>query len=228
MKSWYDQGFEMLKSIQKENGALPNGPEPAITADINTAFAVMFLVRSSEILSLPPAGSNLEGGAGLGSTVGKTLRELKNGRVRAQETTKNLNELMDNLGEDLNNDQLELLANSIKDAIREYQSQPEKSRDRVRGFLRSLVSDKNFYKRLIGVRFLAGEQDLDNAPALIYALGDPDVRVCMEAHNGLRLVSRKIDSITVPEEPTLSDFQTVKSRWTSWLLKLRPDAALLD
>jgi hypothetical protein len=90
------------------------------------------------------------------------------------------------------------------------------------------VSDKNYYKRLIGVKFLAGEQDLDNAPALIYAMGDPDIRVCMEAHNGLRLVSRKIDSITVPEKPTLSDFQLAKDQWVNWLLKLRPDAELLD
>ncbi len=228
MKSWYDKGFEMFKQLQKEDGSLPAGPEPAVTADINTAFAIMFMVRSSEILSIPPAGSNLEGGGGLGKTSGKALKAIKNGRMRAEETSKNLNELIENLGEDLGNDQLELLSNSIKDAIREYQARPDKSRGQARAFLRSLVSDKNYYKRLIGVKFLAGEQDLDNAPALIYAMGDPDIRVCMEAHNGLRLVSRKIDSITVPEKPTLSDFQLAKDQWVNWLLKLRPDAELLD
>lgn len=228
MKSWYDNGFELFKQLQNEDGSLPAGPEPAVSADINTSFTIMFLVRSSEILSVPPAGSNLEGGGGLAKTAGKTLRELKNGRLRAEETSKNLNELIDNLGEELSNDQLELLSSSIKSAIREYQTQPEKSRGQARAFLRSLVSDKNYYKRLIAVKFLAGEQDLDNAPALIYAMGDPDVRVCMEAHNGLRLVSRKIDSITVPQEPTLPDFQLAKNRWVSWLLKLRPDAELLD
>lgn len=228
MRSWYDDGVKLFKSIQNKDGSLPKGPEPAISSDINTAFGIMFLVRSSEILSIPPADSNLEGGDGLGKTAGKALKELKNGRLRAEETSKNLDQLIQNLGDELNNDQLELLSNSIKDAIREYQDQPDKSRGQVRSFLRSLVSDKNYYKRLIGVKFLAGEQDLDNAPALIYALGDPDVRVCMEAHNGLRLVSRKIDSITVPESPTLSDFQIAKGRWASWLLKLRPDAELLD
>ena len=228
MKSWYDDCFAMFKEVQKEDGSMPKGPESTVSADINTSFAIMFLVRSSEILSIPPAGSNLEGGGGLGKTSGKALKELKNGRIRAEETSKNLNELIENLGEELSNDQLETLSNSIKDAIREYQAQPEKSRGQARAFLRSLVSDKNYYKRLIGVKFLAGEQDLDNAPALIYAMGDPDVRVCMEAHNGLRLVSRKIDSITVPEKPTLSDFQLAKDRWVSWLKKLRPDAELLD
>ena len=228
MKSWYDDGFAMFKDLQQEDGSLPKGPENTVGADINTSFAIMFLVRSSEILSIPPANSNLEGGSGLGKTAGKSLRELKNGRLRAEETSKNLNDLIENLGEELSNDQLEILSNSIKSAIREYQAQPEKSRGQARAFLRSLVSDKNYYKRLIGVKFLAGEQDLDNAPALIYAMGDPDVRVCMEAHNGLRLVSRKIDSITVPEKPTLSDFQHAKTRWISWLLKLRPGAELLD
>lgn len=228
MKSWYDDGVAMFKDLQQEDGSMPKGPEPTVSADINTSFAIMFLVRSSEILSIPPAGSNLEGGGGLGKTAGKALKELKNGRLRAEDTSKNLNELIENLGEELSNDQLEILSSSIKNAIREYQAQPEKSRGQARSFLRSLVSDKNYYKRLIGVKFLAGEQDLDNAPALIYAMGDPDVRVCMEAHNGLRLVSRKIDSITVPEKPTLSDFQTAKTRWITWLLKLRPGAELLD
>lgn len=228
MKSWYDDGFALFKNEQKEDGSLPAGPEATVSPDINTSFAIMFLVRSSEILSIPPAGSSLEGGDGLGKTAGKALKELKNGRMTANETSQNLNDLMENLGEDLSNDQLEFLSYSIKDAIREYQARPDKSRGQARAFLRSLVSDKNYYKRLIGVRFLAGEQDLDNAPALIYAMGDPDIRVCMEAHNGLRLVSRKIDSITVPEKPTLSDFQLAKDRWVSWLLKLRPDAALLD
>ena len=228
MRSWYDDGFEMFRDLQKDNGALPKGPEVTVTPEINTSFAVMFLVRSSEILSIPPAGSELAGGSGLGKLQGQTLKELKNGRISSEQTSKNLNDLIENLGEELTNDQLALLADSIKDAIREYQARPENSRGEARAFLRSLVSDKNYYKRLIGVKFLAGEQDLDNAPALIYALGDPDLRVCREAHNGLRLVSRKIDSITVPEDATLSDFQLVKDRWINWLLKLRPDAELLD
>ena len=228
MASWFDDGFKLFRDLQQENGALPKGPEPAVTSEINTSFAIMFMVRSSEILSLPPAGSELAGGKGLSKLSGKKLKKQVNGQIQAERNSKDLNALLKDLGQDLSDDQLEDLADSIKDAISEYQNRPEKSRGSTRAFLKSLVKDPNYFKRLIAVEFLAGEQDLDNAPALIYALGDPDIRVCIEAHNGLRLISRKIDSISVPENPALADFVRAKVSWTNWLLELRPDANLLD
>ena len=228
MKSWYDDGFKLFRDLQQENGALPRGPEPAVTSVINTSFAIMFMVRSSEILSLPPAGSELAGGKGLSKLSGKKLKKQVNGQIQAERNSKDLNELLKDLGQELSDDQLQDLADSIKDAISEYQNRPEKSRGATRAFLKSLVKDPNYFKRLIAVKFLAGEQDLDNAPALIYALGDPDIRVCAEAHNGLRLISRKIDSISVPQDATLADYIRVKVNWTNWLLELRPDADLLD
>ncbi len=59
-----------------------------------------------------------------------------------------------------------------------------------------MLSARNYYRRLIAVDFLAGEQDMDNVPGLIYALGDPDFRVCLEAHDGSHPISRRIDPPT--------------------------------
>jgi hypothetical protein len=228
MRRWYDQGVEFFASIQKENGSFPAGPEPNSPANVNTAFAVMFLVRSSEILSLPPSSSSLAGGKDLASLTGQKLKQLRGGKIQSTETSQNLNELLDSLNQDLSGEQLAMLTDSLKSAIRDYQDRPETSRGEAQSFLRSLVKDKNYYKRLIAVRFLAAEQDLDNAPALIYAMGDPDIRICVEAHNGLRLISRKIDSIVLPEKPNRSDLVTAKEQWSSWYTKLRPGAELYD
>ena len=228
IRRWYDQGVEFFASIQKENGSFPAGPEPNSPANVNTAFAVMFLVRSSEILSLPPSSSSLAGGSDLASLKGQKLRQLRGGKIQSTETSQNLNELLDSLNQDLSGEQLAMLTDSLKSAISDYQDRPETSRGEAQSFLRSLVKDKNYYKRLIAVRFLAAEQDLDNAPALIYAMGDPDVRICIEAHNGLRLISRKIDSIQLPDTPTRADLTTVKQKWSSWYTKLRPSAELYD
>lgn len=228
MRRWYDQGVERFAAIQKKDGSFPQGPEPNSPANVNTAFAVMFLVRSSEILSLPPSSSSLAGGSDLASLKGQRLKQLKAGKIQSTETSQNLNELLDSLNQDLSAEQLATLTDSLKTAIRDYQKRPETSRGEAQSFLRSLVKDKNYYKRLIAVRFLAGEQDLDNSPALIYAMGDPDVRICIEAHNGLRLISRKIDSITLPEKPDRSDLSTAKQKWASWYTKLRPSAELYD
>ena len=108
-----------------------------------------------------------------------------------------------------------------------------------------MLSARNYYRRLIAVKFLAGEQDMDNVPGLIYALGDPDFRVCLEAHDGLRLISRRIDSLeisetarqgsadpgalTVAEQTAIRlEYEDIKRQWTEWFLKIRPDAELLD
>jgi len=228
LRRWYDEGVELMASIQKEDGSFPAGPERNSPANVNTAFAVMFLVRSSEILSLPPSSSSLAGGNDLASLKGQKLKQLKGGKIQSSEASQNLNELLDSLNQDLSAEQLATLTETLKTAIRDYQDRPETSRGEAQSFLRSLVKDKNYYKRLIAVRFLAAEQDLDNAPALIYAMGDPDVRICIEAHNGLRLISRKIDSIGLPEKPNRSDLTTTKEQWASWYTKLRPDAELYD
>ena len=228
LRNWYDDGVEALGAIQKPDGSFPDGPEPNSPSFVNTAFAVMFLVRSSEVLSLPPNTSSLTGGNDLARLRGKKLKEMRAGQIQSNETSQDLNELLKSLNEDLSSEQLSVITDSLREAIREYQSRPETSRVQAQGFLRLLVKDKNYFKRLIAVRFLAGEQDLDNAPALIYALGDPDVRVAIEAHNGLRLISRKIDSIKLPEKPTRGDLESVKQQWTSWYTKLRPSGKLFD
>ncbi len=228
LRRWYDQGVDLLASIQKKDGSFPEGPEPNSPSSVNTAFAVLFLVRSSEILSLPPSSSSLAGGNNLASLKGQRLKQLKGGKIQSTETTQNLNELLDSLNQDLSAEQLATLTDSLRTAIRDYQDRPATSRVEAQSFLRSLVKDKNYYKRLIAVKFLAGEQDLDNSPALIYAMGDPDVRICIEAHNGLRLISRKIDTITLPEKPDRSHLATAKEKWASWYTKLRPRAELFE
>lgn len=228
LRSWYDIGVEQLAAIQKPDGSFPKGPEPVSTADVNTAFAVLFLVRSSEVLSLPPSISSLAGGNDLASLKGQKLGEIKSGKIQTSEASQNLDQLLDSLNQDVTPEQLAALTDSLKSAIKDYQNRPETSRSEAQSFLRSLVKDKNYYKRLIAVRFLAAEQDLDNAPALIYALGDPDVRICVEAHNGLRLISRKIDSIKLSNRPERAELETVKQAWSSWYTKLRPSAVLFD
>ena len=109
-----------------------------------------------------------------------------------------------------------------------------------------MIRARDYFRRLIAVRFLAGEQDMNNVPALLYALGDPDLRICVEAHDGLRLISRKIDSMTISEKTRTNglrdpdvltakessecrvEFDQMKEQWTEWFLKIRPGAELLD
>jgi hypothetical protein len=177
------------------------------------------------------------------------IRKSKSGRITGSNPERDLADMMAMLRDkNISQDQLRELTESLKRQIKEFQSKDGKSRGEVKSFLRGMIGAKDYYRRLIAVRFLAGEQDMDNVPALLYALGDPDFRICLEAHNGLRLISRKIDSISVSDlakknalrdpgilekEPDLKsrlrlEFDTVKKTWTEWFLKIRPGAELFD
>ncbi len=239
MKNWYDDGVYYLKNAQTKDGGYPRGFDPIANDYINTAFAILFLVRSSEILVQPAADSTMQGGQGFKADA--TLVE-KGGKIQANSQQQNLDEMMEMMSKDsLDDGDLEQLANSMRRAMQEFRTKDAKDRGNVETFLRTMISDRNYYRRLIAVRFLAGEQDLDNVPALLYALTDPDFRIAYEAHNGLRLISRKIDSIRLSPTavpPVADDEETrkrvqleylqVKDQWQKWYLELRPNAKLLD
>ncbi len=239
MNTWYDDGVRFLLDAQVKSGMFAKGRNPLATQYVNTAFAVLFLVRSSEILVRPSAGSQLTGGQGFEED--KELTEV-NGRIQANDTQQNLNKMIDQLkAGSLDDSDLAVLAKSMRKALNSFRDDEKNNRGNLESFLRTMISDKNYYRRLIAVRFLAGEQDLGNVPALLYALGDPDYRIAYEAHNGLRLISRKIDSIALapiavpplPADQKVLDqvkleYQRVKTIWTDWYLKLRPNAKLLD
>lgn len=245
-KSWYDGGVKFLKGEQAENGSFsPKNPKYRVSA---TAFAVLFLVRSSEIISLPPAEGEMAGGTGFGSGV---LSRSDNAKIVSSEAEQNLGAMIALLkdNEKLSSEQLERINESLKKQIVEFRNEDEKSRAKVQAFLRSMVGAKNYYRRLIAVRFLAGEQDMDNVPGLIYAVSDPDFRIAFEAHQGLRLMSRKIDSMKLSQttiqnarrdpgplkkhSPQIvnlmrSEFNTMEKRWSEWFLKIRPNAELFN
>lgn len=244
-KNWYDGGVRFLASKQQDNGAFKPG-SGSLTNEISaTAFAVLFLVRSSEIISLPPAEGQALGDRGFGDG---TLRG-ENGRVVDSEAEQNLSEMLQLLknNETLSSEKLAQINESLKKQIVEFRNKDAKSRAEVQGFLRQMVGAQNYYRRLIAVRFLAGEQDMDNVPGLIYAVSDPDFRIAFEAHQGLRLISRKIDSMKLSnttienarrdpgllekESPQIvlqmrSEFETMEDRWSDWFLKIRPNAQL--
>lgn len=223
---WYDQGVEFLKGMQDGNGGFRMTNKNSIETPIRaTCLATLFLVRSSEVLILPMTDSLLKGAEGFPEDT--PLQESR-GTIQGKVAVKNIEDVMNLLSEDRTDEQLRMLADSMDDAIRKFTSDETKSKAETLAFLTGLVKDRRFFKRLIAVKFLAREQTIDNVPALLYALGDPDIRICQEAHDGLRLISRKIDAYRLPAKPTLDDFKLVKRDWTKWFLEIRPGADLID
>ena len=221
--NWYDQGVEFLMTQQDGSGGFPSTSvvENEIVA---TCLAVLFLVRSSEVLILPSNDSLLRGGQGFEENKRLTA---KNGKISSQAAIQGIDDVTTMLQEDTSDAELETLAEAMDQSIRKFKTD-EKSRGQTMAFITELVKHRNYFRRLIAVKILAREQDMDHVPALLYALGDPDIRVAKEAHNGLRLISRKIEAFELPRKPSLTDFQIVKRQWTDWYLQLRPNAELID
>ncbi len=134
-----------------------------------TSFAILFLVRSSEVLTQPGGDSELLGGIGFKKD---TELRAKNGVMvtfgsRKESQRNDGNDEAGWFGRRTTGDADQIL----EESRRRIQKKDNKSRGEIKAFLRSMVAARNYYRRLIAVRFLGGEQDMDNVPALIYALG---------------------------------------------------------
>jgi HEAT repeat protein len=94
--------------------------------------------------------------------------------------------------------------------------------------LRAMVTNENFDARLAAVKTLARSRELDNVPALIYALSDPDWRVVEAARDGLAFISRKFQGYGPPPQATVEQVQAAQAKWKQWYLAIRPDGQLMD
>jgi hypothetical protein len=240
--SWYDLGVEFLKKNQRADGSFLEADFGSETQAVCTAFAILFLVRSSEVISLPNASSEVLGGQGFPDGILQT----KGTTLIGGSAEKDINAMMKMLEDEPTEEQLEALTEAMKASITEFSKNKTKSRGEIKLFLRTMITSDNYYRRKIAVRLLAAEQEMDNVPALIYALGDPELDVCLEAHDGLRLISRRVDSINIspgsrekaqdpylsgtdPDRPKIRDeFDQIKKEWTKWFLKIRPNAEFFD
>jgi hypothetical protein len=104
-------------------------------------------------------------------------------------------------------------------------------RDSMLSALRRSIMNGPFWLRLVAARTLGTFRDLENAPALIFALSDPDYRVAKAARDSLRFVSRKPEGFGFKggnEPPEKAVWAQAQADWTSWLLSVKPNAELIQ
>lgn len=217
---WYDQGVEFLRSTQAADGSW-QGLDGVIP---DTCFAMLFLVRSSR----------------------KSIEHLKPQRLGKGTLISDKGNL-ENLGKRLNakpkaltgpaQDLLQILEDpknpNHKAAIDTFAEAEitidDATMSREAAQLRRLSKEATPEARAAVVRLLGRSRDLDNVPTLIYALGDGDGRVVLEAEKGLRFISRKFAGFgpesLKPEPDARKDLIRL---WKRWYLAIRPDAEFDD
>jgi hypothetical protein len=217
---WYNEGFALL-SKKNQGGGWSGDHSPKAT----TSFAILFLVRSSRkaIAKHHDLGDGvLTSGKGLPADL--TNVSIRRGQIVDSAMAAEAEDLATLLNDPDNPELARILENN-----EEFKLDPDATkRSNQIAKLRSLVSAGNWEARMLAVRELGKVRDLDNAPSLLYALTDPDVRVVQEADAALRFISRKLRGVGLPAEPDKQAIQDARNAWRTWYLSIRPDAELID
>jgi hypothetical protein len=223
--AWYNAGVEYLRKSQAAKGSWQsrNGPT------VDTGFAVMFLLRSSKktITRLVIEAGRLTGGKGLSADM-STAKVDASGKVVTADATKAVSELLAML-DDPKAPQVEYISDVPEKLV--LSAEP-KERSLQLARIRRLIVNGSFQGRLTAAKTMGTVRDLDSAPALIFALSDPDYRIAKAARDSLRFMSRKpagfgfvVEDGTRPEKTA---WRAAQKDWTNWLLSVRPDAELIE
>ncbi len=220
---WYNRGVEYLQKTQLPDGGWKTAQSSGGGPFVDTAFAMLFLTRSSQqsIRKAVLDEGILIGGKGLPKNL--TNARVVDGQVVTPQMVRDVDDLLDLLSktEDKEFDATQLLGD-----VTLSQDLDKRTSQLVR--LREMVTDEDFQKRLAAVKMLGASHDLDNVPALIYALSDPDPRIVREARDGLRLISRKFHGFGLPNDLTPELLDAARQKWKQWYLSIRPNGELLD
>ncbi|MCP4192096.1 MAG: hypothetical protein GY768_15900 [Planctomycetaceae bacterium] len=217
---WYNDGVKFLKREQKANGSWSGEGGPTV----DTCFCVLFLTRGTKksIQRAEAYNGRLRGGRGLPSSTADVAIGEDGQIVKTpfQGQAESLLAILEAGG----NDDLDLSAQEIDIQL----SSDPKQRERELIRLRRLVTADDYVVRLTAIKALHKTRDLDNVPALIYALGDPDSRIVTRARDSLRLLSRKISGFGLGDNPSDGAKLDAINRWKDWYLTIRPDAQFMN
>jgi hypothetical protein len=219
--NWYDDGVEYLARIQtKEGGWTGLGGD-----EVSTAFAVLFLIRSTQ-RAIQKSGygeGRLTGGRGLPSSVANV--QVKSGKIVGTPLGGSVADALAAL-EDPDHPDYDVIT-ATDEPVTLSSEQPTRSRQLTR--LRRIVHSGSYKARAMAVRVLARERNLDDVPLLILALGDPDPHVRREADRGLRFISRRLDGVgPLPASDDAEGQAAHVEAWKQWYRSVRPNAEFLQ
>lgn len=195
---WYDEGSAWLIKTQETDGTWahdPSGPT------VGTAFAVLFLTKSTakalgRAVGAPELGGGLlAGGRGLPDDLGKV--NVKGGNVETRSMTGPLDELLARL-EGAQGADVPGVQEAVLEAVR-FGDREKLIGERER--LLRLVNDPRPEVRRTAFWALGRGGRLEDVPAMIKGLSDPDVSVAVEAHNALCVFSRRPLAFGIPGDP---------------------------
>lgn len=207
---WYTDGYEFLRAKQRPDGGWSDG----CGLSVDTAFAVLFLLRSTQKSIQSTLGEGtLVGGRGIPANVARA--RLRGNQVVVEQVQTNLEEMLSMI-DDTDQSRLDELARDPTSLVIGKVDEASARR------LQQLVRGGEPAVRLLSVRALGRTGNLDYVPTLIYALTDPDRDVVLEARDALEFVSRRFNGFGPPDGFTEKQRFDAVEAWKSWYRSLRP------
>ncbi len=211
--SWYNDGYQYLRQHVSPSGGWETGGDSPAT---NTALAVLFLLRSTQTsLRTSLEEGMLTGGRGLPTNVANAT--MRHGQIVVQQTSTQVDDMLAMIDGE-RGEELDALAQNPSSLVVGQLDQKSARR------LQQLVHAPDAEVRLLAVSALARAGQLDQVPALIYALTDPDKRIVQQARDGLRFTSRRFKGFDLADNFTTKEQYEVVEKWKDWYRALRPDA----
>ena len=211
--AWYNQIAEYLMKIQDANGGWSGC---GIGTQVDTAYAILILRRSTkQTLAKGPAtfdGGNMQGGRGLPKSTDHL--EVRDGQVVSLTEMKSINTLLEGLDDlaEWDEETEKRLADVTQTEVTGLLSQ---NKEKAIQLLRAGAPST----RLAAVDALRKSGDVRFAPALIYALSDPDPIVAAAAQTALVTVTRTLKGVPLPlttDKDYEAKRQKIIEQWKKW------------
>ncbi|QEG35585.1 HEAT repeat domain-containing protein [Bythopirellula goksoeyrii] len=212
--TWYQTGYQYIKEKMKEDGSVASKSGD----ECGTAFAILFLVRSTQQSIKASLGEGtLVGGRGLSANLARM--KLQKGRLIKERKPTEIDNFLGLLESSAGPELDALLSESS--GIDVENITPEEIRR-----LEQLVKTGSPEVRLMAVEALSQLRNLDYVPSLLYALTDPDKRVVRSARDGLQYVSRRFEGYGPSDNFTDKERYDSLEQWKNWYRRVRPNASL--
>ncbi len=218
-ETWYDDGVEQLKVNQDVSGGWGIKDRTESPPPVATAFAILFLVRSTQ-QSIAASTGTLGGGQGLPKDT--TDIKVTGTRIQGRPVAAAVDQMLDLL----ENDAGDLEGKSIPEDLK-LAADPKEREAQLDRLQRLVRGSQSYQARRVAARLLGQSEQMRVVPALIYALSDPDTSVRRYARDGLRLISRKFEGFGLPDKPTEGEIEAAQEAWRQWYLTVNPKYVFL-
>ena len=220
---WYNAGVEELREYQDESGAWGIIDAGSYTPPpTDTAFAILFLIRSTQRSIFTLNTGTLAGGQGLpGDT---TEIRVEGSQIKGKKVAQAVTDMLDILESD-GADELE--GKSLPEDMK-LATDPDDRAAQLDRLERLVRGSQSWQARRVAARVLGASDELRVVPALIYALSDPDTVVRRYAREGLRFISRKFEGFGMPDDPTRVEIEQAQRDWRNWYRTLDPGYVFLN